>query len=1114
LNRRIFMNGITTTNINNLAINFFVSLQNIVGKMNVLNFDFGFWSNKKTATNKLNKNSNSLFPDNNKIIPEQDWHNDPYLSKTIPKLLPNGKPTIIESNPKWDYINADNSFACKFYIINKSILFSYCYGSPKLECLEKTKEAKINVVTSLNLEKFYCILDIQEMSNVNRSLRAKIEENEINFQKYYAHSFWITKGIIRSFVNTYRIVFPNKLPNVSVVENVAEAFSIIFKIPQTEKEITTNKNVLNEEIEALKNEIAELKENQKNKIEQLTGILGRTIWSEHMHLEMPSIQDDDPFSGLFYGVFTLRQDVEDVVDKVKLMNSNLEKTIGIRADELKSKESNLRAILDNTEDDIFLVNSNFELIDFNTNFENSFYARFGTQPQIGISIFELMPPEYDDLKLIQKERIEKALKGTPRTYFDRMQIGFYEQISEVKMYPIKSANKKVMGVSVYSRDITEEKRTEEMVKKNQQLLSSINRNIKEGLYRSTPEKGMIYANQAFLDLFGFENEEEAYKMPSKELYADTDGRQKLVDLINMHGSFTNEEVKFKRKDGNTFWGLLSSMKSTDSDGNTYYDGAIRDITKIKEYELEIIHSKEIAESATRAKSDFLATMSHEIRTPMNGVIGMTSLLRDTTLSSEQLDYVETIKISGEHLLNIINDILDFSKIEAGHFELENTPFDLNSCIEEVMNLFSSRAAEKNIELFYRIENEENLHLIGDVTRLRQVIVNLIGNAIKFTEKGEVMVDVKILSELDSKIKLRIIINDTGIGIEKEKLIKLFKPFSQVDNSTSRKYGGTGLGLAISKRLVDLMGSDLLVESTAGVGTSFYFDLTLARSKYLKPTVFNLELLRDKKILIVDDNFTNRKILEQLFTKKGMIVESYDNPTVALNIIKEGKRFDLGLIDMKMPLMNGLEFGEALHHNVKNKFPLILYSSVGHLISRTEINKFFKAHLNKPIRHEILLQKMSEIFDLNDSHIKESSLIEKNTEILVGEKYPMKILLAEDNLINQKLAERVLEILGYTIEIANNGEEAVKMAHQNKYDLIFMDVMMPGMDGLDATKTIRNSTELKTQPVIVAMTANALKGDREICLDAGMNDYLSKPINVDEIIKILTFYGNEILRSKN
>jgi PAS domain S-box-containing protein len=1104
------MNGLTATKIGYLLELISTHLQQSFNKISANYFNLDFWSKKSKKSNaviiSINANSSN---DDEKNIPTRKWHNDPYLSKNFPKVLPNGKITEIEQNPKWEYTSINGDFFCKFYIIDNNILFGYSSGIINEEHLDKTTIVKKCAIENIKSDKFNCILDIRDLGKISRSIRPKSVENEIYFQKYYLHSYWLVKGFIKSIVSIYLQIFPDKFQNVTAISKISDALNNIYSNNKTEEKNEINTNYKNIEIDELKKELEELKFNQNLRIKQLEGVLGRTIWSDHLHLELPNINDEDPFSSLFYGVYTLRQDVDDIVDKVQLMNTSLEKTIGLRADELKLKESNLRAILDNTEDDIFLVNSNYELIDFNTNFENSFYARFGNQPIIGGNIFELMPPEYADLILMQKERISKALNGTPRTYFDRIQIGFYESISEVKIYPIKSSTKKVVGVSVYSRDITEEKRTEELVKKNQQLLSSINRNIKEGLYRSTPEKGMIYVNQAFLDLFGFSSEEEAYNAPSKDLYADKTGRQKLIDLINITGSFTNEEVKFKRKDGSFFWGLLSSMKSLDKEGNTYYDGAIRDITKIKEYELEIIHSKEIAENATRAKSDFLATMSHEIRTPMNGVIGMTSLLKDTVLTPEQRDYVETIKVSGEHLLNIINDILDFSKIEAGHFELEHTPFDLNSCIEEVMNLFSSRAAEKNIELFYRIENEQNLHLIGDVTRLRQVIVNLIGNAIKFTEKGEVMVDVKILSETKTKFKLRISVIDSGIGIEKEKLIKLFKPFSQVDNSTSRKYGGTGLGLAISKRLVDLMGSSLQVESRIGVGTSFYFDLSLSKSTYIKPTEYNIELLKNKKILIVDDNFTNRKILEQLFIKKGMIVDSYDNPTVAINIIKEGKKFDLGLIDMKMPLMNGLEFGEQLHGLPKKSFPLILYSSVGHIISRSDINKYFHAHLNKPIRHEILLQKMCEIFDYNNvSNLELNEVIVKKDKLL-GEVYPMKILLAEDNLINQKLAERVLELLGYKVEIANNGNEALVMVNKNNYDLIFMDVMMPEMDGLDATKAIRNAKHLEMQPIIVAMTANALKGDREICLEAGMNDYLSKPINVDEIIRILTLYGTEI-----
>lgn len=635
-----------------------------------------------------------------------------------------------------------------------------------------------------------------------------------------------------------------KLP--SAIDNLKQLFYGNKPEPEEEPEKQTDQDSEKQKEERDKSNSSTLE--LKNKIQALNRFLkhdGNATIDEDQILS--SIEPDDLLYPLLNDIVRLKSDTEKALEHIRQMNSYLEKNIQKRTEESKIKESNLRAILDSTDDDIYLINHQYEIIDYNSNFEDNFYARFGVQLEKGCNLFDMMPPEYGDLKRITKDRIDKALQGYQRTYYDRLNISFYESITEVKLYPIRSNSKKVVGVTIFSKDITEQKRSEELIQQNQQLLSSINRNIKEGLYRSTPAKGMVYVNQAFVEMFGFESEEEAIQSPSGSLYADVNRRKELVEIIEKSGSFNNEEVKFRKKDGSTFWGLLSSMRTVDSDGNVMYDGAIRDITRIKEFEEEIILSKEIAENATRAKSDFLATMSHEIRTPMNGVIGMTSLLADTSLSSEQRDYVDTIKLSGEHLLNIINDILDFSKIEAGHLELEQTPFDLNTIIEEVMNLFSSRAYEKNLELLYSVENNEVFQLIGDVTRLRQVIVNLIGNAIKFTEQGEVLVHVKNLGQIGQKVHLQILVTDTGIGIPEEKLDRLFKPFSQVDNSTTRKYGGTGLGLAISMRLVDLMGGKLQAESKENEGTTFKFDVFMERTCMDENRFQSAEILKGKHI---------------------------------------------------------------------------------------------------------------------------------------------------------------------------------------------------------------------------------------------------------------------------
>lgn len=778
--------------------------------------------------------------------------------------------------------------------------------------------------------------------------------------------------------------------------------------------------------------------------------------------------------------------------------------------EFRIKESNLRAILDSTDDEIYLCNAQYELIDYNANFENSIYARFGVTPQKGSSIFELIPPEYAEIRTQTKERIDKGLQGYQRTYLDKVNLGYYQSISEVKYYPIRSSSMRIVGVAVFSIDVTEQKQAEQLIHQNQQLLSTINRNIQEGIYRSTPEKGLVYINQAFVSMFGYQDVEEALAAGSSSLYADAEARKKLVELIEEHGFFNNEEVKFRKKDGSTFWGLLSSMRSVDQNGQVYYDGAIRDITRMKEYEAEILRSKEIAESATRAKSEFLATMSHEIRTPMNGVIGMTSLLADTQLSDEQRDYLNTIRVSGEHLLNIINDILDFSKIEAGHLELESNPFDLNTLIEEVMNLFSSRACEKNLELFYNIDSVKNLQLIGDDTRLRQVLVNLVGNAIKFTEKGEVLVQVSSSNGKNGGIRLLFEVKDTGIGIPPEKVDKLFKPFSQVDNSTTRKYGGTGLGLVISNKLVELMGGRMWVNSQLNEGTCFSFEVEMERTSFTRFTEHLMDTLHGKRVLVVDDNQTNQKILEQLFKNHGMEVETFNNPVIALSMLREGKQFDLGLIDMKMPQMDGVAFGKEVSQMKKTEIPLILYSSIGHLISRSDLNKYFKAHIHKPIRHELLLRKMASILAEKSANTR-SEVINVNPEkgkttYSLAEQFPMRIMLAEDNPINQILAAKMLESFGYSCELVENGKQALEKAELAEFDLVLMDVMMPEMDGLEATRALRKSTKLQKQPYIIAVTANALKGDRELCLEAGMDDYITKPINLEELRLKIAHFG--------
>jgi PAS domain S-box-containing protein len=643
-----------------------------------------------------------------------------------------------------------------------------------------------------------------------------------------------------------------------------------------------------------------------------------------------------------------------------------------------------------------------------------------------------------------------------------------------------------------------------------------------GVYQSSEDGRLLDCNDALGRVFGYSSREECLLRRATDLYFDPADRDTLLAQLKRDGRITDYEVCLRRSDGSPVWVLENATRLEDKlGGPATIEGTLIDITQRKLAEEALLRATAAAEAANRAKSDFLANMSHEIRTPMNGVIGMTELILGTELTNEQREYLEVVKSSADSLLGVINDVLDFSKIEARKLELDPIEFDLSVSLDDTIRSLAPRAHQKGLELAYRVSSRMPATLVGDPGRLRQILTNLVNNALKFTERGEVVLSVECDSMEGTRATLHFTVTDTGIGIAPNTQRTIFEAFTQADVSTTRRYGGTGLGLAISAQLVSLMGGRIWVASELGRGSQFHFTLPFESREAPMNKVLPRDLsdLQGARVLVVDDNATNRRILEELLIAWGLRPTLVDGGPAALQTLERaqaaGAPFALALLDFQMPEMDGFEVAAEIKNRPQlATTTMMMLSSVGQRGDAQRCRELgVAAYLTKPIRQSILLDAILTVFGTlarpiaaptSAMHVVASatpSLVTRHT--LREADRSLRVLLAEDNAVNRLVAIRLLEKRGHSVAIATDGREALAACQREQFDIILMDVQMPEIDGISATGEIRKREEGTGKRVpIIALTAHAMQEDRARCLAAGMDGYVAKPFNSKELLQLI------------